>query len=437
MIRNRSAELFSRACELMPGGVNSPARAFGGVGGSPIVIDRAQGPFLYDVDGNRYIDYVLSWGPMILGHAHPEVNAALQKAVLRGTSFGAPTEAENTLAELVIDLVPSIEKVRLVNSGTEATMSAVRLARGYTGRDKIIKFIGNYHGHVDSLLVAAGSAAATFGIPNSPGVTCATAADTILLPYNDPNAVETAFKNYGSEIGGVIVEPVAGNMGCVPGTREFLSALRYWTEKCGSVLIFDEVMSGFRVAAGGAQEKFGIIPDVTTLGKIIGGGLPVGAYGGRSEIMNAVIPVGKVFQAGTLSGNPLATAAGIATLAKIRAEGPEFYVQIQRKTKKIVDGFTKAAQRSGIKFRAQSCGGMFTFFFPGKEDEKIVDWNSSARCDTKLFARYFWKMLDRGIYFPCSQFESAFMSSAHTDELLDQTIDAAGDVFEEIVKESA
>ena len=419
----------------MPGGVNSPARAFGGVGGSPVLIERAEGPFLFDVDGNRYIDYVLSWGPMILGHAHPEVNLALEKAVLRGTSFGAPTEAENILAELVTDLIPSIEKLRLVNSGTEATMSAIRLARGYTGRDKIVKFIGNYHGHVDSLLVAAGSAAATFGIPNSPGVTRGTAADTILLPYNDPKAVRTAFEKFGSEIAGIIVEPVAGNMGCVPGTGEFLGELREITAQYGALLIFDEVMSGFRVAAGGAQEKFGITPDLTTLGKIIGGGLPVGAYGGRGDIMNAVIPVGKVFQAGTLSGNPLATAAGIATLSKIQKEGASFYQEIERRTVKLTEGFSAVARSAGVRLAAQHCGGMFTFFFLGPEDEKIIDWESSSRCNTKLFARYFWKMLDRGIYFPCSQFESAFMSIAHTDELLAETVRAATEVFAELGSE--
>ncbi|MBQ1863797.1 MAG: glutamate-1-semialdehyde 2,1-aminomutase, partial [Thermoguttaceae bacterium] len=304
MNREKSRQIFEQAVTLIPGGVNSPARAFGGVGGSPVVIDHAEGPWLFDVDGNRYIDYVLSWGPMILGHCDPRVTAALNYATSRGTSFGAPTLAENTLAELVIKLVPSVEKIRFVNSGTEATMSAIRLARGFTGRNKIVKFIGCYHGHVDSLLVAAGSAAATLSVPNSPGVTPGTASDTLLVEYNDVAGVRETFAKFGAEIAGVIVEPVGGNMGCVPGSPEFLQTLRDETAKSGSILIFDEVMSGFRVAKGGAQEYYGIAPDLTTFGKIIGGGLPVGAYGGRRDIMDAVTPVGKVYQAGTLSGNP-------------------------------------------------------------------------------------------------------------------------------------
>ncbi|MBQ2791016.1 MAG: glutamate-1-semialdehyde 2,1-aminomutase [Thermoguttaceae bacterium] len=428
MNRENSRQIFEKALTLIPGGVNSPARAFGGVGGAPVVIDRAEGPFLFDVDGNRYIDYVLSWGPMILGHADPRVVEALSLSIAKGTSFGAPTQAENDLAELVVKLVPSIEKVRLVNSGTEATMSAIRLARGYTGRDKIVKFIGCYHGHVDSLLVAAGSAAATLSVPNSPGVTPGTAADTILLEYNDVEAVRRTFAERGAEIAGVIVEPVAGNMGCVPGKPEFLQALRDETKKAGALLIFDEVMSGFRVAKGGAQEVYGIDPDLTTLGKVIGGGLPVGAYGGKAEFMNAVIPCGKVFQAGTLSGNPLATAAGIATLAALDAD-PEFYAKIDRATARLADGLSQAASAADVKVSVQRCGGMATLFFLGDEDDAVVDWPSASRCDTKRFAKFFWKLLDGGVYLPCSQFEAMFTSVAHSDELIDRTVEIAADAF--------
>ena len=428
MNREKSRQIFEKALTLIPGGVNSPARAFGGVGGAPVVIDRAEGPFLFDVDGNRYIDYVLSWGPMILGHADQRVVEALTLSAVKGTSYGAPTQAENDLAELVVKLVPSIEKVRLVNSGTEATMSAIRLARGYTGRDKIVKFIGCYHGHVDSLLVAAGSAAATLSVPNSPGVTPGTAADTILLEYNDVEAVRRTFAERGSEIAGVIVEPVAGNMGCVPGKPEFLQALREETKKAGALLIFDEVMSGFRVAKGGAQEVYGIDPDLTTLGKVIGGGLPVGAYGGKAEFMNAVIPCGKVFQAGTLSGNPLATAAGIATLKALDAD-PDFYAKIERTTARLADGLSQAANDANVKVSVQRCGGMATLFFLGEEDDAVVDWPSAARCDTKKFAKFFWKLLDGGVYLPCSQFEAMFTSVAHSDELIDRTIEIAADAF--------
>ncbi|NQT13701.1 MAG: glutamate-1-semialdehyde 2,1-aminomutase, partial [Planctomycetes bacterium] len=318
MLHEKSQAAFAKARQLMPGGVNSPARAFGAVGGEPVFFRRGDGAYLHDVDGNRYIDYVGSWGPMILGHAHPQVTEALQAAIRRGTSFGAPTEAENELAELVVEAVPTIEKVRLVNSGTEATMSAIRLARGFTGREMIVKFAGNYHGHVDSLLVAAGSSAATLGVPNSPGVTEGVAKDTLVLQYNDPDGLEAAFSEHGDRVAAVIVEPVVGNMGCVPASGPFRRALAVLTAKHGALLIFDEVMTGFRVAYGGAQEVFGMEPDLTTLGKIIGGGLPVGAYGGRAEIMDHVLPAGKVFQAGTLSGNPLATAAGIATLTLLR-----------------------------------------------------------------------------------------------------------------------
>lgn len=428
MNRDKSREIFEKALTLIPGGVNSPARAFGGVGGSPVVFERAEGAWMIDVDGNRYIDYVLSWGPMILGHCDPRVTEALHAAVDHGTSFGAPTLAENTIAELIIELVPSIERVRLVNSGTEATMSAIRLARGYTGRDKIVKFVGCYHGHVDSLLVAAGSAAATLAVPNSPGVTAGASKDTILLEYNDVEGVRRAFAEFGSEIACVIVEPVAGNMGCVPGTLEFLRTLRDETRKSGALLIFDEVMSGFRVARGGVQERVGITPDLTTLGKIVGGGLPVGAYGGKKEIMDCVSPVGKVYQAGTLSGNPLATAAGIATL-KVLKDEPTLYSQIEATTTRLADGIDAAAKNAGVKAVVQHIGGMATIFFLGEEDDAVRDWPSADRCDRAKFAKFFWSMLDSGVYLPCSQFETMFTSVVHTDAIIDETVAAAEKAF--------
>ena len=424
MQRDNSHKIFQRALELMPGGVNSPARAFGGVGGDPIVFHGGDGAYLFDVDGHRYIDYVGSWGPMILGHRHPAVIAALEEALVRGTSFGAPTEAENTLAELVIKAVPSVEKVRLVNSGTEATMSAIRLARGFTGRSKIVKFAGNYHGHVDSLLVAAGSAAATLSVPNSPGVTEGVTADTIILPYNDTQHVEDLFAEMGDQIACVIVEPVAGNMGCVKGSPEFLQSLRTATQASGALLIFDEVMSGFRVAYGGAQELTGITPDLTTLGKVIGGGLPVGAYGGRADIMDNVLPAGKVFQAGTLSGNPLATAAGAATLRVLRDENP--YPALTVKAEQLGRGLLDAASQAGIPAQLGLCGAMLTLFF---NDSPVLDWDSAAKCDTKRFARYFWSLANHGVYMPCSQYEALFISTAHTDEDLDATIEAAANAF--------
>ncbi len=340
-VRARSHAAFARAKRLMPGGVNSPARAFGAVGGEPIFFERGEGAYLFDVDGNRYLDYIGSWGPMILGHNHPQVTAAVQQAAAKGTSFGAPTEAESELAELIIAAVPSIEKVRLVNSGTEATMSAIRLARGFTGRDGVVKFAGNYHGHVDSLLVAAGSAAATLGVPNSPGVTAGTTKDTLVLPYNDAAALERAFADGGQRIAAVIFEPVVGNMGCVVPNPAFLEALGRLTKEHGALLICDEVMTGFRVAYGGAQSLFKIEPDLTTLGKIVGGGLPVGAYGGRAEIMDHILPEGKVFQAGTLSGNPLATAAGIATLRILRDEPP--YARLETLSQRLATGLDRAA----------------------------------------------------------------------------------------------
>ncbi|MCA9263639.1 MAG: glutamate-1-semialdehyde 2,1-aminomutase [Planctomycetales bacterium] len=432
MSRARSHELFQRACQLMPGGVNSPARAFGAVGGEPIVMERAKGAYLFDVDGNQYIDYIGSWGPMILGHSYAPVVAAVTAAVERGTSFGAPTEAENIMAELIIDSVPSIERVRLVNSGTEATMSAVRLARGYTGRDVIIKFAGNYHGHVDSLLVAAGSSAATLGVPNSPGVTAGTSADTMVLSYNDVAGVRSAFAQYGDRIAGVILEPVVGNMGCVIPTKDFLHCLREETKRHGSVLIFDEVMTGFRVALGGAQSLFDVTPDLTTLGKIVGGGLPIAAYGGRAKIMDQVLPAGKVFQAGTLSGNPIATAAGIATLTELRESG--FYEQLEQRAAQLGDGLAAAAERHGIAHSLTRVGSMMTLFFnPGD----VANWSDAEKCDTQRYAAYFWAMIDRGIYLPCSQFEALFVSAAHTEADIQRTIAAADECLAELVATDA
>jgi glutamate-1-semialdehyde 2,1-aminomutase len=424
MSHAKSHLAYARAKGLMPGGVNSPARAFGGVGGEPIFIDRGAGAWLYDLDGNRYLDYVLSWGPMILGHGRPEVVAAIEAALRRGTSFGAPTEAESELAELILRAVPSMEKVRLVNSGTEATMSAIRLARGFTGREMIVKFAGNYHGHADSLLVAAGSSAATLGAPNSPGVTAGTARDTLVLRYNDPAGLAAAFAGHGRRIAAVIFEPVVGNMGCVRPTDEFLRALREETARHGSILICDEVMTGFRVALGGAQEILGIRPDLTTLGKIIGGGLPVGAYGGRAEIMDHVLPAGKVFQAGTLSGNPLATAAGIATLKILRDTNP--YPQLERLSARLADGLAATARAAGLACTVGRCGSMMTLFF---NPDPVTDWDVASRCDTRRYARFFWGMIERGVYFPCSQFEALFLSTAHTEEHIDQTIAAARGAF--------
>ncbi|HEX6963655.1 MAG TPA: glutamate-1-semialdehyde 2,1-aminomutase [Lacipirellula sp.] len=420
MSRERSAAAFERALGLMPGGVNSPARAFGAVGGSPVFIDHADGAYLYDVDGNRYIDYIGSWGPMILGHRHPEVIAALEKAVARGTSYGAPTEAESELAERIIDAVPSVDKVRLVSSGTEATMSALRLARGCTGRDLVIKFAGNYHGHVDSLLVAAGSSAATLGAPNSPGVTAGASRDTLVLEYNAPGELEEAFAAHGEKIAAVIFEPVVGNMGVVAPTKEFLSTLGELTQKHGALLVCDEVMTGFRVAFGGAQSLFGIEPDITTLGKIVGGGLPVGAYGGRADIMNHVLPAGKVFQAGTLSGNPLATAAGIATLRLLKEQPP--YELLERLSARLAAGLRRAAEAARAPHTLARVGSMMTLFFhPGP----IQGWREASQCDTARFAAYFWRLMDRGVYMPCSQFEALFVSAAHTEADIDATIAAA------------
>jgi glutamate-1-semialdehyde 2,1-aminomutase len=426
MNHSRSHEIFERAKRLIPGGVNSPARAFGGVGGEPIVFERASGAYIYDVDGNEYIDYIGSWGPMILGHQHPAVVTAVHAAVDRAFSFGAPTEAENELAQLIVDAVGSIEMVRLVSSGTEATMSAIRLARGFTGRDVIIKFAGNYHGHVDSLLVAAGSSAATLGVPNSPGVTAGTTKDTLICQYNNVAGLERVFAEHGPRIAGVVFEPIVGNMGCVVPSVDFLRALRGLTTDHGALLICDEVMTGFRVAYGGAQSLLSIQPDITTLGKIVGGGMPIGAYGGRREIMEHVLPAGKVFQAGTLSGNPVATAAGIATLRELRDRPP--YEQLERLSARLEQGLVAAAQKANAACSLTRVGSMLTLFFNAAPP---VDWPTASQCDTARFAKYFWGLIDRGVYMPCSQFEALFVSAAHTAADIDATVAAAGEVFDE------
>jgi len=420
----KSREAFDRAKQLMPGGVNSPARAFGGVGGEPIFFDRGEGAYLFDIDGNRYIDYIGSWGPMILGHCHEKVVAAVHQAVDRGTSFGAPTEAESELAELIVEAVPSVEKLRLVNSGTEATMSAIRLARGYTSRELIVKFAGNYHGHVDSLLVAAGSAAATLGVPNSPGVTEGTTKDTLVLDYNDVAGLEAAFTEHGSRIAAVIMEGVVGNMGCVEPAPEFRAAVRELTQQNGALLIVDEVMSGFRVAYGGAQSMYNMTPDLTTLGKIVGGGMPIGAYGGRREIMNKILPEGEVFQAGTLSGNPVATAAGIATLKQLR-DG-DCYQRLESLSEQLASGLTQAASDAGVAHTLTRVGSMMTLFFSA---ERVTDWPAASQCDTQAYSKFFWGMIERGIYLPCSQYEALFVSTAHTAEDIEATVNAAQEVL--------
>lgn len=424
----QSHQEFARAQNVIPGGVNSPARAFGGVGGEPVFIARGDRQYLYDIDGNRYLDYVGSWGPHILGHRHPRVIAALQQALETGTSFGAPTEIESVLAEMIVQAVPSIEKVRMVNSGTEATMSAIRLARGFTGRDVIIKFAGCYHGHVDSLLVQAGSGALTLGHPSSPGVPGGCTQDTLCLEYNDLDGLVEAFQQHGNRIAALILEPVVGNMGVVAPLPGFLEACRELCTKSGSVLIFDEVMTGFRLAYGGAQERFGITPDLTTLGKIVGGGLPVGAYGGRAEIMNQISPAGPVYQAGTLSGNPLAMASGIATLQVLKETFP--YLQLESITQTLCDGLSAIAQELGIPHSVARVGSMFTLFF---NPEPVTSYRISAKNDTARFSRYFHGMLERGFYLPCSQFEANFVSVEHTQEDIQATLAAARAVLQECV----
>jgi len=421
---NKSRELFTAALSLMPGGVNSPVRAFKAVGGQPIFIDRASGCLLYDVDGNEYIDYVLSWGPMIAGHAHPKVTEALREAVTRGTSFGAPTALEIELTSMVRDIFPSMELIRLVNSGTEATMSALRLARAYTGRDKILKFEGCYHGHADSLLVKAGSGVATLGIPDSPGVPADFARNTITAPFNNFTSVKNIMENNGSEIACIIVEPVPGNMGVVPPAEGYLKMLREITRQYDTLLIFDEVMSGFRVAYGGAQELYGITPDLTCLGKVIGGGLPVGAYGGRIDIMERIAPSGPVYQAGTLSGNPLAMTAGIETL-KILSQ-PGTYERLNKLSGLLSEGFSDAAKNAGVPVYNTGVGSMVCTFFT---EGPVTDYESAKKSDTAAFGRFFLAMLEEGIYLAPSQFEAIFLSIAHTEEHIEKTIKAANKAF--------
>jgi glutamate-1-semialdehyde 2,1-aminomutase len=419
---DRSRALQTRAERLIPGGVNSPVRAFRSVGGTPPFLVRGLGAHVWDADGNRYIDYVGSWGPLILGHAPPQVIEAIVQAARNGTSFGASTPTEADLAELVIEAFPAIEKVRFVSSGTEATMSAIRLARAHTRRKFIVKFEGCYHGHSDALLVKAGSGVATLGIPGSAGVPEEFVEFTLAMPYNDRNAVEAVFAKFQGQIACVIVEPVVGNMGCVPPQPGYLEALREVTAREGALLIFDEVMTGFRVAVGGASELYNIKPDLTTLGKIIGGGLPVGAYGGPAKIMDLVAPVGPVYQAGTLSGNPLAMAAGIATLCQLKANRQPFYKQLDDRAARLVAGITAAAKEAGVAMTANRVGSMFTFFFTNKQ---VTDWESAATCDTAKFGRFHGALLDAGVWLPPSQFEAAFLSLAHTQGDIDDTIAAA------------
>lgn len=417
----KSKRLFKKALGLIPGGVNSPVRAFASVGRSPVFIQNASGSKLRDVDGNEYIDYVGSWGPMILGHAHPQILRAVKQAADSGTSFGAATEREVKMAELITALMPSIEMVRMVNSGTEATMSAIRLARAFTGREKIIKFEGCYHGHADSFLIKAGSGAMTLGVPDSPGVPAAIGSATLTARYNDLASVERLLAAYPGEVAGLIVEPVVGNMGCVPPAKGFLEGLRVFCSKQGVVFIMDEVMTGFRVALGGAQQRYGITPDLTTLGKIIGGGLPVGAYGGKREIMKMVAPSGPMYQAGTLSGNPLAMAAGIEMLTILSGK-KAMYAQLEKKSARLERGLQAIIDKRELPLTQNRVGAMFTLFFT---KERVVDYESAKTSDTKKFAAYFSSMLDQGIYLAPSQFEAAFMSAAHTDDDIDRTIRAA------------
>lgn len=421
--------LFNAAKKHIAGGVNSPVRAFKSVTGTPIFFKKGQGAYLFDTDGKQYIDYVGSWGPMILGHAHPEVVKNVKKAVEDGLSFGAPTEIETQMADRICELMPSIEKIRMVNSGTEAAMSALRLARGYTGRDKIIKFEGCYHGHADSLLVKAGSGALTLGIPTSPGVPDDLAKHTITLTYNDPEQVTFAFTEFGDQIAGIIVEPVAGNMNCIPGNNEFLKVLRKLCDQYESILIFDEVMSGFRVALGGAQSIYNITPDLTILGKVIGGGMPVGAFGGRSDIMDHIAPDGPVYQAGTLSGNPIAMTAGLTTLNLIAEPG--FFENLARTTKTLVDGLQNAADETGIPFTTNMMGGMFGIFF--SQENNISSFSQVMACDQNNFKRFFHGMLNNGVYFAPSAYEAGFVSSAHSKDDIEKTINISRILLKKVI----
>ena len=416
---------FEKAQKHIPGGVNSPVRAFKGVGGDPVFVDHAKGAYFTDPDGKRYIDYVGSWGPMILGHAHDEVIEAVREAALRGLSFGAPTEMETTMADMICEIVPSMDMVRMTSSGTEATMSAIRLARGFTGRDKIVKFEGCYHGHSDSLLVKAGSGALTLGEPSSPGVPAALAEHTITLNYNDADQVRETFSQIGDQIACIIVEPVAGNMNCIPPVEGFLETLRAVCDEYKSVLIFDEVMTGFRVALGGAQAMYGVKPDLTTLGKIIGGGMPVGAFGGRRDIMEHIAPLGPVYQAGTLSGNPVAMAAGLKTLELLSAEG--FHAQLSAKVETLVNGVMNEAKSAGIPMTENHAGGMFGLFFT--DASKVTNFAETTACDQERFKKFFHGMLNEGVYLAPSAYEAGFVSIAHTDEDLNNSIEAAAKVF--------
>lgn len=419
----KSKAAFKEAVTLMPGGVNSPVRAFKSVAMDPIFMERGQGSKIYDIDGNEYIDYVLSWGPLILGHSHPEVVEELKKVAETGTSFGASTLLENELAKLIINRIPSIEIIRMVNSGTEATMSALRLARGYTGRNKILKFEGCYHGHGDSLLIKAGSGVATLGLPDSPGVPEGVAQNTITVPYNDLDSVRYAFERFGEDIACVIVEPVAGNMGVVPSLPGFLQGLRDITNDYGSLLIFDEVMTGFRVAYNCASGYYGVDPDITCLGKVVGGGLPVGAYGGKAEIMNQIAPSGSIYQAGTLSGNPMAMTAGIATLSRLT---PADYEEFKRKADLLEEGITDAARKYGVPLTFNRAGSMIGFFFT---DEKVINYETAKASDLEFFANYYREMANEGIFLPPSQFEGLFLSTAHSDEDIAKTITAVEKAF--------
>ena len=427
MINERSRSAFERAKRVIPGGVNSPVRAFRSVGGSPVFVREGSGATFTDVDGNTYIDYVMSWGPLILGHAYAPVVAAVQAAAAHGTSYGAPTEAESELAELVIEMVPSVEKVRFCSSGTEATMSALRLARGFTGRERLIKFAGCYHGHGDAFLISAGSGALTNGVPDSPGITAGVARDTIVVEYNDLDAVAAAFAAHPGEIAAVIIEPVVGNMGLVLPQPGFLAGLRELTARAGAVLIFDEVMTGFRVARGGVQGRDGIVPDLTTLGKVIGGGLPVGAFGGRADIMAQLSPDGPVYQAGTLSGNPLAMAAGIATLRALRDD--DVYARFDRIGSRLIDGLETVFTKHGVPHTTARAGSMFGFFFV---KGPVTNLTSAKSADVSLFGKFFHGMLDRGIYMAPSQFEAGFLSTAHSEAHIDQTIAAADTTLTEL-----